>query len=677
MLSLGLDLNRISNSSDMLVNLPMVTSIAGTKKGAVTYTRSSSQVVTDFEGVLRSISSGTAAFGGARVVTNLCPYSNDMTQSLPFINGAGSRTANTIVFTASNNDGWYANDMAGIATGSTVVLSAIMSCPTTKQIRFRIGAVFSPAITVTPAPIRYSAVITVGAQAGGHFYWGIYNDSVGTAGVVSASALQFEDVTAQSTQTVGDYVPTSGSPITKFFGTTLAGAAISSTTLKGMLFEPASTNKCTCYGAIPADALGAELATNGSLSADTNWNKDAGWTISGGVGVATAAASGMYLSQVTTFSNGKMYQITYTVVSCSQGGFAAYFNGSTGVTRTVPGTYTDTLLSIASFYAAIVTVGVTTGTVDNISVKEVVMGIGTKSLYSGSFIQNITNMTLSGDTAAVLSVVDDTAALTAAGLLALCPSGKVYKLDNSAGVAAAYAYPSGATGNTNAHTMHCYSRGGTGKLDDSASGTSVVTFGASGSFSKITAANFTPNTALTKLMVHADVGQAVYFILPQLEELPYATSPMVTQGASATRAATVMTIPTVGNIGFGQGTVYLETNQSALNAGRIIQTADLGRPFYVNSAGSLITFDGTNNPINGGISTPSKIAVRYGNGVLRVANKGVFPNAESPFDGTMGSGATTSIGSDGTGANSFFGYIKNLKIYKKPLTDAQLITMTT
>ena len=447
---------------------------------------------------------------------------------------------------------------------------------------------------------------------------------------------------------------------------------------KGLLFEPASTNKCTCFGAIPADALGAELATNGSLSADTNWNKDAGWTITGGVGVATAAANNMYLNQATAFSVGKLYQFTYTVVSCSQGGFAAYFNGATGTTRTVPGTYTENLLATSSFYAAIKTVGTTTGSIDNISVKEVVMGVGTKSLYSGSFIQNLPNLTLSGDTAAILSIVDDTAALTAAGLLALCPSGKVYKLDNSAGAGAATVTIGGITAGTTPISISAYTHATGASFFGIGSSGGSMTPAATAPYSLSKLENRTA-TVTAGCYLSNNAGAVVYFILPQLEELPFSTSPMVTQGASASRAVTICQLPTSGNIDFTPGTLFIEAYPLGVGtATRLIHIDGSGR-VYGNSAGSLNYYDGVLAPAGGGYSplVTTKFALRYGNGVMRCANKGSFPLIEQAFDGTMGSGATISVGSDGTGATSFFGYIKNLKIYKTPASDAQLIAMTT
>ena len=67
-----------------------------------------------------------------------------------------------------------------------------------------------------------------------------------------------------------------------------------------------------------------------------------------------------------------------------------------------------------------------------------------------------TGTVMTGDAAAVLSVVDDVSALAAAGLSAICSSGKVYKLDNSAGTTYAYCKLLPAVGNTNIHSASVY-----------------------------------------------------------------------------------------------------------------------------------------------------------------------------------------------------------------------------
>lgn len=162
-----------------------------------------------------------------------------------------------------------------------------------------------------------------------------------------------------------------------------------------------------------------------------------------------------------------------------------------------------------------------------------------------------TNITKSGDAAAVLSVVDDSAALAAAGLDKICTSGKVYKLDNSEGAATAIADFSGQTGNTNVHSCAIYVRGvGTGIFGISL-GLSV-NYTASGSYVQVKNENKTPANSTNILAIRVNAGGVVYFILPQLEEGAFVTSPIALDSTGAdpltalTRPAANLTRPTAG-----------------------------------------------------------------------------------------------------------------------------------
>jgi hypothetical protein len=154
--------------------------------------------------------------------------------------------------------------------------------------------------------------------------------------------------------------------------------------LSTLFQDSAGTTPCTMPGqgvAMPVGlqldkrlglVLGSELVTNGDFATDTWWSKGGGCTIDGGFGVASSAAntSGWYRLLLTTV--GKYYEITFTVVSCSSGGFAAsFFTTNRSATYSTPGTYKVRLLADGTTFG-IITVGAsTTGTIDNVSLKEV------------------------------------------------------------------------------------------------------------------------------------------------------------------------------------------------------------------------------------------------------------------------------------------------------------------
>lgn len=173
---------------------------------------------------------------------------------------------------------------------------------------------------------------------------------------------------------------------------------------------------------------------------------------------------------------------------------------------------------------------------------------------------DLTNVTAGGDVAATLSIVNDTAALAAAGLSAICTNGAVYRLDNSAGASAAYAVLDGPVGNTNPHVREVYARGsGDIQLQYSGgSGLSVigVTFNLAPTYQRCTSAAYAPTAATQRLVVYAQPGAMVYFILPGLYDraAPAALYPVIGDTASGvTQASESFRLPAAVETGLANG----------------------------------------------------------------------------------------------------------------------------
>jgi hypothetical protein len=147
-----------------------------------------------------------------------------------------------------------------------------------------------------------------------------------------------------------------------------------------------------------------------------------------------------------------------------------------------------------------------------------------------------TGFTTAGDAAGVLSVVDDSAALAAAGLDQICTSGKVYKADNAGGSGSFVVYVPGTTGNTNKHSASIYIRSdGTGRVCRLFVGQTTMDIN-EGPWTRYKLENQTPDSSTRKITITVDAGEIIYFILNQLEENSFASSVIVTQGASASRS---------------------------------------------------------------------------------------------------------------------------------------------
>lgn len=118
------------------------------------------------------------------------------------------------------------------------------------------------------------------------------------------------------------------------------------------------------------ETLGSELITNGTFDSDTGWTKESGWTISGGLGVATAVPfTNLFQNAI---AGGVLYKATvdYTI---SSGGFRLLFGDGTessyGVMRYATGSLTEYRVS-NNVYAGVYGANAT-GTVDNLSMKQV------------------------------------------------------------------------------------------------------------------------------------------------------------------------------------------------------------------------------------------------------------------------------------------------------------------
>lgn len=303
-----------------------------------------------------------------------------------------------------------------------------------------------------------------------------------------------------------------------------------------------------------------------------------------------------------------------------------------------------------------------------------------------------TNMTKGGDAASTLSVVSDVTALASSGLDAICTNGMVYKLDNSGGSTTAYVDIGGTTGNTNPHTFSVWARGtsGTiGTLTRSGTGSSTVNMNGNGAYARYVLANETPSGTTVQLRVRANAGKVVWFILSQLEEMPFATSEIITAGAAATRAADRVTYALTGKPCFSisQGYVglryrpkgfmpgvyqYLLVADNGSNSNDTIgirinaTSGDLGA--YVR-AGAVSQDSNSNNDVHiAGCMNGAGISWSPGQAVMLSGGK---PNTKT-YAGNPSGITSLNIGARTSGLEPFFGHITRLVVGARAKTAAGL-----
>lgn len=134
----------------------------------------------------------------------------------------------------------------------------------------------------------------------------------------------------------------------------------------------------------PTLSPGSEKITNGGFDPDTEWTKEAGWTISGGYAVATAAAHARELSQATSVVSGRAYLVVFTVSGFTGGGVFPVIGGVTGLTHSSDGTKTQIIVAGAGGIVKIQCSGETTLNIDNFSVKEVPLTINGDAYLTGN-----------------------------------------------------------------------------------------------------------------------------------------------------------------------------------------------------------------------------------------------------------------------------------------------------
>lgn len=175
----------------------------------------------------------------------------------------------------------------------------------------------------------------------------------------------------------------------------------------------------------------------------------------------------------------------------------------------------------------------------------------------------------------------------------------------------------------------------------------------------------------------------------QLEAKPMATSYIPTTTTAVTRNADVLTFPNAGNISDTAGTVLMEATPAfdippmgtpGYGANFLVDFGATNGRIQIFNSGYLSRYDGTtilNSPAWTPLkNTTYKIGSRYGSAGQRNWLDGTA-GTNGAFDGSINSGANMTIGGyTGSILYNWGGNIKNLKIYKKALSDAQITNLT-
>jgi hypothetical protein len=293
-----------------------------------------------------------------------------------------------------------------------------------------------------------------------------------------------------------------------------------------------------------------------------------------------------------------------------------------------------------------------------------------------------TGWTAFGDAAGVFSVVDDTAALTSAGLAGICSSGKVFRMDNSAGATPFYArFNNTITIGVATWTYSAYARGSGVFTFQNNSGTwsGTTSPAISSQYQRLTSTGV-GSTSPTNFRIKADAGSVLYFILAQAEEGAFVTSVIPNTGSSVTRNADAVSMTgtnfsswynqsegaIVCSVSGGKNSVWAVSYDMGTtgNLAYVRQTSPTAVSSVINGAGS----SGTS--ITADTAYTTALAYKINDCAFAI-NGGQL----STFAGTPGTATDLIIGSL-NGSFILNGHVKKLMFYPQRLTNAECVAFS-
>ena len=123
------------------------------------------------------------------------------------------------------------------------------------------------------------------------------------------------------------------------------------------------------------EELGSELVTNGDFATDSDWTKEAVWTIENGVANGNGAnGSAEELTQPILFTLGKTYKVVYELLNYVSGSIRFQLAGGltlSGTTRSSNNTFTEYVVATANHTTLKFKSTSFIGSIDNVSIKQV------------------------------------------------------------------------------------------------------------------------------------------------------------------------------------------------------------------------------------------------------------------------------------------------------------------
>jgi len=118
--------------------------------------------------------------------------------------------------------------------------------------------------------------------------------------------------------------------------------------------------------------LGSELVTNGGFDTDSGWTFGVNCLVSGGAASASSELNNVYVAfRPSELPIGKRLLVRFKIIALTSGAFSVYLGGSLAGSSTAIGTVFKTGVTANATFGIFCTGASTTGTIDDISCKEI------------------------------------------------------------------------------------------------------------------------------------------------------------------------------------------------------------------------------------------------------------------------------------------------------------------
>lgn len=486
-----------------------------------------------------------------------------------------------------------------------------------------------------------------------------------------------------------------------------------------------------------AEIVGGEEITNGDFATDTDWNKGTGITIGSGVALFTSVSSGLQLSQSSTSAvSGKTYKISYEIKTRTEGAFSASIGGALSLNQnSALGVYTEYLTATGAGIFYIRSRGTTSGSIDNVSVKEVTRDNVPRIDYTGGGCPHIlaepqrTNLvTYSSDfNDSSWNLDGNNVIITRTPNATTSPSGEenaTKLIGNNTSNDPSTAYIGVSTSAAAPYTTSIFAKkgeydylvsgigtyaggyyaifnlsNGTVSTSPTASGTtaSIEDYGNGWYRCLVNTTNtggfeflfISPSVDGTLSANYTNTTNGIYVWGGQVENGSYATSYIPTSGSSVTRNQDIFTRDGIGSlINSTEGVLFVEMaalsddntdRRICLNDGSVSNEIRIGYSRFTGNIIGEVISGGSAQNINWGATgvtqtNNNKFALSWGSGTTKFYVNGSQTNIETGITSPIGLNTLKfSLGND---TLNMLAEVKQLQVYDTALTDNQLIQLT-